>query len=230
MLSTVKTVERELARTLRKDGRAITEIAAELGVAKSSVSRWVRDVPLTPEQRDTLLRRSVRYEGQWKGSAAVARLARARREAYHQEGRVRARRGDSGYAAGCMLYWAEGEKARNVVGFVNSDPEMMRAFLDFLRAYFDVPDHRVRVTCNLFADHQSRVAEIEDFWLATLRLPRQCLRKSKINVYSKYSQKKRRNRLPYGTCKLVVANTQIVQTIYGSIQEYGGFTREQWLD
>lgn len=51
-----------------------------------------------------------------------------------------------------------------------------------------------------------------------------------INVYSKHSQKKRRNKLPYGTCGLVVCDTRIVQSIYGAIQEYGGFTRLSWLD
>ena len=51
-----------------------------------------------------------------------------------------------------------------------------------------------------------------------------------MNVYSKYSQKKRRNMLPFGTCKVSVHRTQIVQTIYGAIQEYGGFERPEWLD
>ncbi len=64
----------------------------------------------------------------------------------------------------------------------------------------------------------------------TLELPDTCLRKSMVNAYSKYSQKKRRNMLPYGTCKLTVHRTRIVQTIYGGIQEYGGFERPEWLD
>jgi hypothetical protein len=48
-------------------------------------------------------------------------------------------------------------------------------------------------------------------------------------VYSKHSQKKRRNKLPYGTCRLAVHDTRIVQSIFGSIQEYGGFDRPEWL-
>jgi hypothetical protein len=51
-----------------------------------------------------------------------------------------------------------------------------------------------------------------------------------VNTYSKHSQKKRVNKLPRGTCALVVHSTEIVQTIYGSIQELGGFDRPQWLD
>jgi hypothetical protein len=74
------------------------------------------------------------------------------------------------------------------------------------------------------------VREIEDFWLATLDLPRTCLRRSIVHVYSKYSQKKRRNKLPYGTCKIVYHDTRTMQSIYGAIQAYAGFDRPQWLD
>ena len=41
---------------------------------------------------------------------------------------------------------------------------------------------------------------------------------------------RRKNKLPHGTGELIVTSTQIVQTIYGSIQEYGGFERPEWLD
>jgi hypothetical protein len=50
-----------------------------------------------------------------------------------------------------------------------------------------------------------------------------------VNVYSKHSQKKRRNKLPYGTVRVCVHSTAIVQSIYGAIQEYGGFERPEWL-
>jgi hypothetical protein len=55
------------------------------------------------------------------------------------------------------------------------------------------------------------------------------LRKSTVNRFSKYSQKKRLNKLPYGTCRLTVCDTQLVQSIYGAIQEYAGFDREEWV-
>jgi hypothetical protein len=65
--------------------------------------------------------------------------------------------------------------------------------------------------------------------LAELGLTRANLRKSTVNRYSKYSQKKRRNKLPYGTGRLAVYDTRIAQHLYGAIQEYGGFEREEWL-
>lgn len=86
------------------------------------------------------------------------------------------------------------------------------------------------MVCNLFADHLERQSEMEQFWLGVLDLPASSLRKSTVNVHSKYSQKKRRNMLPYGTGSVTVHRTQVVQTIFGAIQEYGGFERPEWLD
>ena len=85
-----------------------------------------------------------------------------------------------------------------------------------------------RASC--FQDHEARQQEVEQFWLDTLELPQTCLRKSVVNVYSKYSKKKRQNKLPYGTCRVAVHRTRVVQTIYGAIQEIGGFERPEWLD
>ena len=199
---------------MRRDhGRSVKEIARILGVSRSSVSLWVRDVELTATQRAALRARNPRYNAQVKGAAANAVRARARREAAQLAGRALARRGDALHAAGCMLYWAEGDKQRHAVRLTNSDPELVSFFLSFLRSSFAVPDERVRVACNLFADHLRRQSEIEDFWLELLRLPRSCLSRSRVNVYSKYSQKKRRGKLPYGTCRLTVHDTTVVQSI-----------------
>jgi predicted transcriptional regulator len=231
MFSEMKTVERNQARRMRRDERrSIKEIARLLGVSTSSVSHWVRDVELTDAQHSALQARNRLHERQRLARAAMAAKARARRVAAQQEGRRRARSLGRRYVAGCMLYWAEGSRNRNRIVFTNSDPAMAQFFVEFIREFFDIDRERVRLTCNLFADHEARQQEIENFWLRTLGLPRSCLCKSTVNHYSRYSQKKRRNKLPYGTCRIVVHSTEIAQTIYGSIQELAGFDRPEWLD
>jgi hypothetical protein len=227
----MKTREREEARRLRREeGLSVRDIERRLNVSKSSVSLWVRDVPLSDEQRERLRLMNGRHPNQLKGARRNAELGRARRLAHQAQGRVLARRGDPLHAAGAMLYWAEGDKGtRHSARIANADPEVLRFFVRFLRTYFDVADRQMRISCNLFADHLERQREIEQFWLETLELPPDSLCRSIVNVYSKYSQKKRKNRLPYGTCKLCVNSTAVVQSIFGSIQEYGGFERPEWL-
>jgi hypothetical protein len=186
-------------------------------------------IELSDEQRQALQRRNLAFNGQCV--AAERRSARAllRRRGEQETGPEIARRNDTLHTAGTMLFWAEGARSRNAVIFTNSDPQMVGFFARFLRACYSVPDERFAVTCNLFADHRQRQQEIEQFWLRTLELPQYCLRKSIVNVYSKHSQKKRRNKLPYGTCRLAVHDTAVVQSIYGAIQEYAGFERPEWL-
>lgn len=220
----MKTEERIEARRIRRDeGASLKKIARRLGVSVSSISLWVRDIELSPEQR-AALRNKV--SGGWSANATAARRRRRDSQA---GGRALVREADPLFVAGIMLFWAEGAKARNETCIVNSDPELLRFFAHFLRHFYGVPDERFRVACNLFADHLARQREIEQFWLDTLDLPRSCLRKSIVNVYSKHSQRKRKGRLPYGTCRLVVCDTSVVQSIYGAIQEYAGFDRPEWL-
>ena len=177
-----------------------------------------------------MLRRNPAYNRQLSGTAIQAANRRAERLAYQEEGRSLARQGDSFHVAGCMLYWAEGEKGRNALRFYNSDPEMVRFFVFFLKKYFDLRDEEIKITCNLFADHVQRQHEIQQFWLDVAQLSARSLCKSYVNVYSKHSKKKRTNRLPYGTVRVTVTRTRVIQSIYGSIQQYAGFEREAWLD
>ena len=226
----MKTAEREEARRLRQtEGLPIKKIALRLGVAPSTVSLWVRDIELTAEQRGRLRLMNPAYNRQLSGQVAYAKQCRARRRDAQQSGRARVLEGDPLHVAGCMLYWAEGWKNRNQLSFANSDPDMIRLFLRFLRS-LGARRERIRISCHLFADHVDRQREVEHFWLDVAELPISCLRKSIVNVVPRSSKRKRTNKLPWGTCHVVVSDTLLLQHIYGAIQEYGGFTRDEWLD
>jgi hypothetical protein len=222
--------EREEARRLRREhGLGIKVIAAAVGAAPSTVSRWVRDVTLTAEQEAALRAANPIFNGQRNGTARFAANARARRAAAQAHGRELAQRGDPLHQLGCMLYWAEGSKARNRVIFTNSDAEMVALFLRFLRESYAVADDRLRLTVNVHLGNGLALEEIESWWLSRLGLPQQCLCRSAVNRTSSASQRKRRTLLT-GTVRLVVCSVFIVQSIYGAIQEYAGFDRPEWLD
>ena len=127
-----------------------------------------------------------------------------------------------------MLFWAEGSRERNVVKFTNSDPKMVAFFLNFLRQSFAIRDEKVAVTCNLFADHVVRQREIEDFWLAAWTVSIQspqvdCEPLLEVQPEEAAEQASIRN------LSLCVHDTRVTQHLYGAIQEYGGFEREEWL-
>jgi hypothetical protein len=134
------------------------------------------------------------------------------------------------HMAGCMLYWAEGEKRRNQVVFTNSDVAMVQFFMRFLRE-LGVRPQDCRIRLNVYTNNGLPLKEIERHWLRALGLPASCLRGHSINHYPTSSSGRRRKKLPYGVCTLTVArSTELVQHIYGAIQEYAGFDEPRWLD
>jgi hypothetical protein len=221
----MKTELKRQAQELRQAGLSIRAIEKHLGIARSTASLWIREIELSDQQRADLALRGASAR-----SKARSAYYRARRRRSQEEGREQARRAEPLHVAGCMLHWAEGSKHRNAAQIANSDPAVIALFVRFLRYYFAPSDQALRVTCNLFADHEARQREIEDFWLTTAGLPRSCLTKSTVNRYSRASKRTRVGRLPYGTCRFTFHSTHAVQHIYGAIQEYGGFERPEWLD
>jgi hypothetical protein len=218
--------EQELAREMRRRGMAMKVIASELSVSPGSVHRWTSDIELTPEQHA----RNVALAGQRRGKT-WRELNRKRRRAYQADGRARARADDLLHQAGCMLYWAEGSKDRNTLVFANSDPEMVRFFCRFLRESFDIPADELTIRINAYTGNGQTMSEIEGWWLNTLDLPQESLRKGIENHRPTSSSGLRKNKLPRGVCALrVKRSTWLVQHIYGAIQEYAGFDEPRWLD
>jgi hypothetical protein len=217
---------RERARGLRGEGRSIKAIARELHVAQSTASLWVADVPLTDEQRRRLDQLSDRQRA---GLLVQTTRARAARLDAQDLGRTIAKVDEPLHWAGCMLFWAEGSKKRNAVTFTNSDDDMMRFFLRFLRECYDVGDERVRLSVNCFLGNGKSLAEIEAWWLERLNLPPSCLQAPTVNRPSSASKGVRKP-LVHGTARISVHSTRIVQSIYGAIQEYAGIERPEWAD
>ena len=227
----MKTEERQLARHLRAEqGLSIRDIAGIVGASVSSISVWVRDVRLTAEQEAVLAARDPVRNAQRRGTINNSRRCRELRQAAQQDGRRRARVGDAGFIAGCMLYWAEGSKRRNTVTLTNADADLVDVFLRFLRTHYGVTDDRVTLSVNCFLQNGLTVEAIPDRWLERLALQRHCLRAPAINRASSASKRLKGHILPYGTARISVHSTFIVQSIYGAIQEYAGIDRPEWLD
>jgi hypothetical protein len=226
--------ERAEARRLRAEGMPYKQIATKLGVSPASVFNWTADVELTPEQIHYNLygpRGPQSPEHIAKRTAAWRRTARERRVAYQSEGRAQARHGDPLHMAGCMLYWAEGSKNRNALTFANSDLQMIRFFVRFLKESLEIPANELRVRLNVYTSNGLSIEEIERHWLDALDLPQSCLRGHTLNHRPTSSSGEKHNRLPYGVCTIKVArSTRYVQHVFGAIQEYGGFDEPGWLD
>jgi hypothetical protein len=129
-----------------------------------------------------------------------------------------------------MLYWGEGLKAKNNVGLGNTDPYLLKFFVDFLKEFFYVKNEEIAVRIQGYLDVNKSIISIENFWLNHLGLNRSNIRRAQIDQRPRSSIHKGKARtVKYGVCRVIVHRTDIVQKIYGAIQEIGNFSKPEWL-
>jgi DNA-binding CsgD family transcriptional regulator len=182
---------RERARARRAEGATYDVIAAELGVSKSSVSLWVRDItvpvrPYDPERvalmrerrwGPTLRRREAERQATKDASAALAGVLSEREV----------------LMLGAVAYWCEGAKdkpyqRREIVQFTNTDPNLLRLMLRCLTLLGARPDDLTfRVAIHETAD----VAAAEDFWRASLGIPRVVFARATIKRHNPRTNRRR---------------------------------------
>ena len=150
---------RAKARRLREQGLDYNRIAAELGVSKSSVSLWVRDLPrperLSYEECCKRVAEGVRRYWEAERPVREAQREAARAAAAAEIGALTQR---ELLIAGAIAYWCEGTKSKphhpqDRVIFVNGDPGLITFFLRFLDvAGVDRSQLRYRVSIHESAD------------------------------------------------------------------------------
>lgn len=169
-----KLAEQEAARRLRAEGWTLAEIAAELEVAKSSVSLWVRDVEFDPEvarARAETRKERAQAAARRRGPNALQRRKQAQLAAAAVLGREVVGEIDDRdlLIAGVMLYAGEGAKSDGAVKLANTDPRMIELFCRWLRRFFDVDESRLRVRLYLHEGLDLDVATA--YWSELTRIP-----------------------------------------------------------
>jgi hypothetical protein len=139
--------KRARARELRAQAWTLREIADELGVARSSVSVWVRDVAFDPDRRRSRATgRRPRGPDHPLRQRKLAQLERLAEEGRERIGTLTDR---DLLLAGLGLYAGDGGKGDKEVHFANSNPDLVRLFCRWLRTFFAVDESRLRVSLYL---------------------------------------------------------------------------------
>ena len=225
----MKIKEREEARLLRKEqGLSIKQIAKKLSVSVSSVSLWVRNIELTDEQTQNLIAYRYLSINKINGSKSNHEKWKKIRLQYQEQGKEDAKQNDIEHLKGCMLYWAEGTKKKNSVVLTNTDANMMKFFVNFLKNFFQVKKEDFDISFNCYLSNGLTLEDIENYWLSLLDLPKSCLRKSTTKYCDGPIHSN--NGHNYGVCRVGIHKTEIAQRIFGAIKEYIGIKDpELWL-
>ncbi len=165
-----------LAIKLRKEGLSIGYIEKKLGISRSTLSGWFKNIELTSEQKKILFQR-------WKGG-----LIKARKKAvlWHNEEknkRLQIAEEEANIVINkidvkdknildlilAMLYLGEGFKSGDRTGMGNSDPLILKTFITILRNNYrlDLKDF----SCYLHLRADQDPIKIKKFWSKELNIP-----------------------------------------------------------
>ena len=187
----------ELGRSLRSLGWSYGEIMEVIPVAKSTLSTWCRDIPITPDQAQAIVtrtgsRKGVPRDTQWKRNLVIADIrSRARSE-------VTLLIKNPFWVAGTVMYWAEGAKTGRALQMSNSDPRALRLFIEWVRQ-FHCQDAEFVLQLHLHEGNDETHAR--GTWIASLALDPAATSFHRTFIKPKGTGY-RKNHLAHGVCRV----------------------------
>lgn len=175
-----KVREKVTAIKLRKKGCSYGDILKKVPVARSSLSLWLKDLPLTKEEKKVLKQRrdSSISKGRIKAAAAQRRKRdlRVKHLFLKSKGEFIKHQNSKLFHTGVALYWAEGAKRNKYFSFSNSDIEMIILMLDWMERFLFIDRKEVRV--NLYIHKPYAHENCEAFWAEKIGVSRRLFKKT----------------------------------------------------
>jgi hypothetical protein len=204
------------ALEMRRNGASYSMIKEQVGVSKSTLSLWLRDMPL-PEERIRELRdfNETRIERtrETKRRKKEVRLEGVREVAKKKIGELNER---ELFLAGLFLYWGEGAKTKDSsVILSNTDPSMLIFFIQWLQI-LGVSKDRLKIRINVYSD--MNIQKELNYWSDVLKIPLSQFRKPYVKVSKRaditYTQK-----FIHGTCNVIYENRDVSELVLQSLGE-----------
>lgn len=218
--------KKEKAFAMRLEGKSYGEIMKALDLpSKGTLSGWFRKIKLTPEARRKLRKNTLIA---WKQK--FFKFNKERTERINSENKMitseaaksvpKLSRRDL-LLIGSALYWGEGTTREykynqmHRIAFSNSNPDMIRIFMKYLREVLNVNDQKIHPEIQLHPNIGENKAKA--FWSNITNLPQSKFYTYRpVNKSSKFIRPK--HFLPYGTLNLRVYKRQLFYRVRGYIQ------------
>jgi hypothetical protein len=211
--------DRQKVILLRKSGKTYGEIKRELGISKSTLSNWLSKYPLSEKELF-----AVKESVDRNKDIAVERCRLTKQKkrekrilgVYNSEKKKHLPLSSKEiYVAGLFLYWGEGSKnIKGSVSLSNTDPEVLKFYLFWLRNSFKIPTEKIKVLVHLYKD-----MEIERelaYWSKELKISRTQFSKPYIKKSSRSDIDQKG--FGHGTCNLIVCDIRLKEKIMMGIK------------
>ncbi|HUB93941.1 MAG TPA: hypothetical protein VMB52_05560 [Verrucomicrobiae bacterium] len=190
---------RPQAEELRRQGYSYALIQEKLGVPRSTMHYWFKDMPFTPNP-EVIKRMKIGPEkvGERRHIQRLGAIERLKQLGIMEIGELSRR---DLFMLGLGFYIGEGAKTTETIRIVNSDPSAVRLAVRWLKEVCQLKEENLTVSLHLYPDNDIQLCK--DYWRDITGLPAQSFRWVSIDR----RQDKRRlhkGKLPFGTAHITV--------------------------
>ncbi len=205
----------------RKKGYSYNMISQKLGLSKSTLSDWLKELPYYPNK--TVIKRikeGPARSGQIRHNQKVANILKMKKFAKKELGKLTKR---DLWLLGIGLYLGEGSKSSNgTIRVINSNPDIIKLAIKWFKNICGLTIKNFNLALHLYPDHN--IKKSINFWSKTTGIPKNQFGKTQIDIRTKKSTI-RKNKLLYGTAHLTI--------ISNGNQKFGVMLQRRilgWLD
>ncbi len=206
---------------LRKKGRTYGEIKKIHDIPKSTISYWLKNIQIPFVRKAEMKKRT---HERWiklnkiasEKRSLISLLARENIQEIAEKEIKKITTNDL-KLIGTALYWAEGNKKYPwSIRFSNSDPQIIRIMMRFLKEICCIPKETIRARVHFYPmmDYEKTLR----FWCKITDLPIKNFYHPQLQVSKASKRKRDTNTLPHGTLHLIAGNTKLASTVKGWIR------------
>jgi len=214
-------ITRRKVLELRQKGLSYSQIKKEMKINQSTLSMWLRDYPLNPEQLENLNKNDAKSE-RFRITMKAKKDALLHKYCKNAKGLLLPLTNKELFIAGLFLYWGEGSKTRNgLLSISNTNPAFMQFSLLWMREALHIPKNKITVLLHIYSDMDK--TEMVSYWSNVLRIPESQFSKPYIKESKKISLDYKG--YGHGTCMLRVCNTYIAENVLMSIKAFDEYSK-----
>lgn len=200
---------------MRKRGLSYGEISKKTGLSKSTLSFWLKNILLKPEQKKRLYTKQIEILSRGPQSQKERREREIEKIIKIAGEEIKKTLSEETFKMfGAALYWAEGGKTKSFE-ITNSDPFLIAFMIYWFENFFATPPTKLKAHLNIHSQQNEK--EIKRFWSDLTKIPIENFGKTFIKPASTGFKK---NNLYYGTIKVrVPKGTDMKHRVFGLIEK-----------
>lgn len=204
---------KQRARNLRRRGYSLGEISLKMSIRKNTLSGWVKDIRLTESQRKRIKEKEIACAAMSRPLALKANRIKIEkwkegiRKKAKDFGKLPFKNKKMAELICGLLYLCEGAKYPSTRGLIfgNSEPSVIRCFLNLLRIFFNIKENKLR--CRIMYRWDQDIGKLNKYWSNVTGIPLNQFFKTKPDMRTKGKTTQKINYK--GVCAIQYSDTSL---------------------